>query len=714
MEVLTGNQSEPSQARRRGDRNANDQRALHWQVRDGDIVLFPHSPLALADVLSTTQGCFDLVAQSGSTPAGVSNENADSNDHKDNSANATASLQQRRARKNPRERANLLTQLTPDALRECCKRIQVENALVKRIGIKQLYLTAGFLCWKDEATGTVSQRAPVLFYPATLIRRDREGSEDTQSASANMAIDNDAGDDQYSYEIRIDNTAPETNTILLAWCREHAEFTVPEFTPDQALQDYFAQLAQTIAEFKHIELEFDIALGNAAPPHDISAPSDPVFQLPALPEHFDTSLAMAITGNKNLAQLHSVLNLIQGYRASVSSPESLNSAANEAAGAISNLHEYAKKLAGAGLENVEFQHLPQLPENISTWIANVEKALTSALITDVLATPTLSARHLIRLAGAIELIDKAPLSLEQYKHADLCYSATPGLLQRARHQARLIEDELSTLQTIFLLDKVPAKKQLLSLINELGGNLEEEPDIIDADYFNARRQFMEFSIEKPTNLTPEHRNKLGKLAKVLRFRELFVNNIEYRLALGPGYRGLRTDWDALTEAVDYAQEISEVLESEALAAKAMGNWNVFRGGYVSDFDVLQTAAESLRKLLWICGREWQSSSVADVLEHASHTRTKLIAWADIYGDISADKTNTSANVLAQFSGKSREDVITEIHVGETHATINEHISGGGTSAAAVVETIEWLRQASKTASEHQLEITAIVEHLHIA
>ena len=39
---------------------------------------------------------------------------------------------------------------------------------------------------------------------------------------------------------------------------------------------------------------------------------------------------------------------------------------------------------------------------------------------------------------------------------------------------------------------------------------------------------MEFSIEKPANLTPEHRRLLGQLAKVLRFRELFVNNTEYR------------------------------------------------------------------------------------------------------------------------------------------------------------------------------------------
>jgi len=262
-------------------------------------------------------------------------------------------------------------------------------------------------------------------------------------------------------------------------------------------------------------------------------------------------------------------------------------------------------------------------------------------------------------------------------------------LQRAHHQARLIEDELSTLQNTFVLDKVPAKKQLLSLIGELGGNLDEGPDIIDADYFNARRQFMEFSIEKPTNLTPEHRSLLGKLAKVLRFRELFVNNIEYRLALGPGYRGLRTDWDTMKSTVEYAQEFSDVLESESIAACAMGQWSDFRSTYIKELETLQSAAESLRKLLWICGSDWQTRQVDEVVEQASQTRMKLMAWSEIYSSVTQGNNKTPASVLAQFSGRSQEDVLTEMHVGETQATIDEHISDTGM----------------------QLEINAIVEHL---
>ena len=710
MEVLKGKQTDSNLARRRGDPQAADQRALEWRNRDGDILLYPHSPLALADVISTFDGRLDLIAE-GAEPGSVTAAS-----QQKFASKLAAGVEHRRQSTHTRNRANLLTRHSIDELLECCKRIQIENALVKHAGDRQLYLTAGFLSWTDSISDAVIRRAPILFYPVTLIRKSRETDQEVESYSANSAVTPSDDKNQFiEYELRIQSEQPDYNYMLSSWCRKHTDFELPEYHHAIPLQDYFAQLAQAIRFTDNIELEFDVALGNAAPPSLEFSQDETQITLPDLPQNFDTSLAIAITGNKNLQQLNSVLNLLRHYRDNASPAKTeLPNAANEAAGAIANLHEYARKLSGAGLGTVEFQHLPALPNNISNWNVNVSKAMQSDMLTNVLKMPGISARHLIRLAGAIELIDKAPMNIERFAHADLCFTSTPGLLKRARYQANLIEDELRTLQSTFVLDKVPAKTQLLSLINELGGSFDEEPDIVDADYFNARRQFMEFSIEKPTNLTVEHRCLLGKLAKVLRFRELFVNNFEYRLALGPGYRGLRTDWEALENLVVYAQEISDVLESDSIAATAMRHWPEFRTTYINELEVLQNAAESLRKLLWICGPEWQTRPIDEVIEQASETRAKLIAWSEVYGTVANNHVKSPANVLAQFSGRSQEDVVTEMHVDETQATIDEHISDGGASTDAVFDTIEWLREASETASEMQLEITAIVDHLRIA
>ena len=145
---------------------------------------------------------------------------------------------------------------------------------------------------------------------------------------------------------------------------------------------------------------------------------------------------------------------------------------------------------------------------------------------------------------------------------------------------------------------------------------------------------MEFSIEKPAHLTSEHRRALGQLAKVMRFRELFVNNVEYRAALGPGYRGLRTDWDALESMSEYATELAEVLESETLAAAVIGAWPSFRRAFVIELETLQAAAEATRRLLGVGGARWQSRPVDELVEHAADLGERLTRWHRDYGAVS--------------------------------------------------------------------------------
>ncbi len=707
MEVLSGSQPGSEQRRRKYDQQAPKHRAMRWVFSAGDIALLPHSPLALADILAKADGRFDLIADGGRTQNSVTPEPIPINSTRD-----------QRKKRTPRHRANLLTQHQQAELPAICKQIQVDNALVKHAGTQRLYLTAGFLRWNNGEPNAQEFRAPILFYPVTLLRKTNEQPIDEISHSANASNSSDLDDaSDTTYELQLDGNEPDINVALYRWCAEHESIELPAFESGQPLQDYFAQVAQTIGAKKGIELEFDVALGNSAPPSIEYSHSQQAITLPELPQNFDNALAKAITDNKNLQQLHSVLNLLKDYsevNATVSKLKNNSNKPNTANDDISSLREYSIQLSEHGLGRVEFQQLSSLPDLMLTWIDDVNAALQSNLIKTIIQDDTISSRHTIRLAGAIELIDKAPNTIEQFKHGDLCFSATPALLRRARHQAALIEDELSALQDTFDLDKVPAKKQLLSLIEELGGTFDQGPDIIDADYFNARRQFMEFSVEKPTNLTTEHRQLLGKLAKVLRFRELFVNNVEYRLALGPGYRGLRTDWAELSAAVDYAQEISEVLESESIAAIVLRDWNTFRTSYVNELEMLQQSADSLRKLLAISGSDWQSQPAAELLEHAQSLRAKLITWSEEFGEMKHAHNKTPAKVLAQFTGKSQEDVLTEIHVGATQATIEQHISSGSTSTASVIETIDWLRAASQEATDQQLEITAIVERLNIA
>lgn len=709
VEVLYGSESNPKHSRRRADiQSRGDDRALDWGVLDTDILLYPHSPLALVDVLSENGGYLDLLPSDDSnltnydidesviasvnrfTASGLHTVGTESQVAKQG-PHAGQGAKSGRKKRTPKDRFNLLTKHNAKNLLDQCKKILVDNALIKTKGDKQLYLAAGFIIWQDASSDSQrAKRAPLLLYPALLVRVPEKAR----------------------YEIRLSGEFPEFNHAL----REHAELlygvNLPGFDVNEPLSDFLAQVAESIKDSSTLELEFNIAVGTASLMcGDLSGAQSR--NLPPLPEQFCAPLAMNIAKNKSLYQLNSVLQLIPDYTETAYATGTSNTAESNQE-SIVGLRKYSARLAAEGLDHVEFRHLSSLPERIANWVKAVETGLNSKTISQVLGSPELSSRELIRLSGIIELIDKAPAVLDSIAHPDLCYAHTALLLRRAQHQAKLIEDELDSLQKHFVLDKVPAKSQLLSLVTELGGTLRSDIDYIGEDYFNARRQFMEFSIEKTSNLTADHRRMLSQLVKVLRFRELFVNNTEYRSALGPGYKGLRTQWSELTMAGEYSRELAQVIESDALAASIVGNWQAFRSSYSYELETLQNAADASRRLLGSVGTHWQKKPIRDLIAHAHSAAEKLKDWGNSYtlDDVYAEKT--PAMVLSSFSGKSRDNVVIEAQVDDARTLIKQQLDSTDLSRDEVAHTLAWLLAAGKKASENNLDVDAIVEHLHIS
>jgi hypothetical protein len=708
VEVLYGSESNPKHSRRRADNDSRGgDRALDWGVLDTDILLYPHSPLALSEVLSENGGYLDLLSSDDSnlTDYDIDESVIDSVNRFTESDLHTVSTESQvtqhgphagqgaksgRQRRQPKDRFNLLTKHDAKSLLEQCKKILVENALIKTKGDKQLYLAAGFLGWQEASTDSqVRKRAPLLLYPALLVRVPEKSQ----------------------YEIRLNGELPEFNQALSEHARQLFGVNIPGFEEDEPLSDFMAHVAESIRESSTLELEFNIAIGTASLMHgELSGTHS--LNMPHLPKHFSVPLAMSIASNKSLYQLNSVLQLIPDYSDSI---DTAGTASNVQFNkeSIVGLRKFSARLAAEGLDHVEFRHLPAMPGKMAAWVNSVEIGLKSKTISEILHAPDLSTRELIRLASIIELIDKAPTSLDQIGHSDLCYANTSLLLRRAQHQAKLIEDELSALQEHFVLDKVPAKSQLLSLVTELGGTLNSDDDLIDEDYFNARRQFMEFSIEKTSHLTVDHRRMLSQLVKVLRFRELFVNNTEYRAALGPGYKGLRTNWTVLTKASEYSRELAEVIESDAIAATIIGNWQPFRSTYGIELEQLQAAADACRRLLGSVGTHWQKKPVRALLAHANSVVGKLNDWGDSYALADVYSEKTPATVLSSFSGKSREDVVIEAQVDDVRTRIEQQLESDEISREQITDTLAWLLAAGNKAGENSLDIDAIVEHLQI-
>lgn len=679
MEVLHGNQASSKQSRRHSDRYAlAENRLLDWASQHTDIALSPVSPLTLEQILAKNGGILSLIP----------NDTVSTDD--------TVSTSSQNNVLSGEQLTPLLTQHSNAELLSQCKNILVENALIQTKGDRQLYLTAGFVSW--PTTGAIAtdkvqrQRAPVLLFPAILVRATNE----------------------QRYELRLAGDTPEFNGALKQHLELRFDCQLPQFDSDSSLVSFFTQITESLKEAESLDLELSMALGSAAV--DSNLKTSKKIQLPEIPEHFSTNLAMGITGNKRLEHLSAILKLIPDFKYSVKR-DSTNDQASSAEGTNTAawLRRYAAKLAAEGLDHVEFKQLPNLPALIEKWNEQMMLATKSQTLQSVLSMPDPSARELMKLAGIIELIDKAPDNIEGRAHGDLCFASSTLLLRRAQHQARLIEEELTALQEHFHLDKVPSKSQLLNLITELGGMpVIHDPGLIDASYFNARRQFLEFSKDKPNNLSLEHRRNLAQLAKVMRFRELFVNNVEYRAALGRDYKGLRTDWPTLIQTSGYSRELSEVLGSERMAANIINHWLAFRDNFARELEPLQQAADATRRLLSIVGKRWQTHSLSALSAHGSMIAGRLGTWNKQYGSVKSYEDKSAAIVLSSFSGPYMDHVLIETQVDETQSRIRQQLADGEVTLDQVSNTLAWLASASATASEHDLGIDAIVEHLQLA
>ncbi len=698
MEVLQDKPLGQRHYKRKHDSAAESDRRLDWSVRDNDILLQPRSPCSLNEVLGQRGLHIDLLPAAEPRSA----------DHAD-APPADSSA-----------RVGLMTCHRSAELQRLCKQVLVENALIKQRGQRTLFLAAGFVDLPAADSAARRPRAPLLFYPVILARRVSEaGTADAATNSQLAAVQPDDAPvpRQLTYELRLDSDAPELNTLLVDQCAALFNVELPEPATHESLNLYFNRVAQALGTCDDLHLSMEMALGSRSNRLSTGHADEEPY-LPALPVGFDPVLVRTLLDGtppnvSSLDDLELLLDLLDDgsllpgtpvdfVLTDESSPDTVDHS-----GVRDRLHEFSTKLAQYKIGHIEFKRLPSLPRDLDRWSSSVRACLRTGLIADVLAAPDITGRQLVRLAGIIELLDKAPDRLADFAHPDLCRQATSALLQRARHQARLIEEEMKAAQVWFDLDKIPPRHRLLQLMDDLETAIGRDPELVDARYFGARRQFMEFNIDKPTQVDAEHLERLRALAKLLRFRELFINNPEYRRALGPGYRGMRTDWARLAQCAAYSRELAESMGSESLAGKALMNWDRFRQAFVSDLATLQRAADHLRKLLWALGTHWQVAIAGEVLEQARGTMVPLAALLDEFGDVAdqaADSTAapsaaTPAELLALHGRQPGNLAENSRHAESCRVQLRQRLSDGELSAKNMFDTLEWLRAASASLRE---------------
>lgn len=586
----------------------------------------------------------------------------------------------------------LLTQHDQTELPARCRRILVANALVKARGLRRLYLVTGFLKLASPASDS-TRLAPLLLHPAILARR----VDDDPIDGDDRAMPDDDSRTTIDYEVLLETDRPLENTVLRDWCRAR-DITLPEYRADGSVAAYLVEVARCVSDHDGIDVESLVGFGTTVAPRELDGAASGPAAMPPRPEGFDASLALALLGARSPSMMNTVLALIDSTMPPPSAaPPTRHRDGRERPIPLSALTTLAARLMALGIGHLPFPRISDLDEELVRLLARIEplrQAPAASLWPDTAST---TPRVAIRLANAMELLDKAPLDFERYAHADLAHETAMDALGRARHQAMLITTEIDELATDFDWRRLPSIDELLSLIDDLRSALHARTELDSVDRFTIRRRYAAFARSSATRLDVDDLGRLVRLAKALRFRELFVNNAGYRRAFGPGYRGLKTDWSSLESASEFASEFASVLESRVLAIHALSDWPGFRSRYVASHQTLRSAAAALRTLLEIVGPSWQFRPIEALIRHVDSVRTPLAAILDEHAAVQARASGTPDDTM-QGVGALDDDRMIDIEAEAVQHSFETWLADRTTSAADVASTLAWLREACRLAA----------------
>ncbi|MBX2825061.1 MAG: DUF4011 domain-containing protein, partial [Gammaproteobacteria bacterium] len=391
-------------------------RNLQWGAAPNDIALHPQSALSIVDALNSVGTSItllpvpDIVLDNDQDSDLISTEPDSNNQPAIPSGSNITPIINRSDNRDRTMSVNLLTLQIAMDLREKCKRLAVESALVRNRREKQLYLTVGMLHWQHQET---RYESPLLFYPVALISE---------------ASRNGLG---YVHQLYNAEGIPDFNYHLRDTFKAATGITLPEYQAQQSLEAYLEKTSERVAGVADLEIDTTMRLGIASAPAGIN-PELPEShqQLVKLPAYFLPSLAQDLIADHDMDDLRLTLHLLDAsndFRLEQSETGSLNASTDFAA-----LRKFATQLCSIGLGHLEFQYLAELPERTIDWIAGVEPVLDSELINRMLRQRDIKAVQLMKLAGIIELLDKAPAEIDALLHRDLAYTATPMLFKRAR------------------------------------------------------------------------------------------------------------------------------------------------------------------------------------------------------------------------------------------------------------------------------------------
>ena len=261
------------------------------------------------------------------------------------------------------------------------------------------------------------------------------------------------------------------------------------------------------------------------------------------------------------------------------------------------LEERVGTLVSLGLDTLNLRHLAGLPSRIATWVESIDAVQDNLLLQDLARTSSMTVAVYAGITDSLAMMDKLPSSDPAHYHPDHAYKNCLPTLQRAKFQYRLINTELDSLKAYFNLDPLPDPEALKELCEVLESQRESESAVVDTRYFHARKALSALLVSGKAQYGENEELHLKRLVKILRLRDLFAQNSEYKLAFGKLFDGMRTDWHLLESHIVFSRKLAEPVHSEAVAAYLLEQWNAVGLNETEVSADLLSASKATRRLM---------------------------------------------------------------------------------------------------------------------
>ncbi len=580
--------------------------------------------------------------------------------------------------------------LSADTLAVRCRQLKTTGALIKKQNDLVLYLVTGLL----EVTfkGRDTESIPVLMRPVRLVLNEATSALPTHNS----------GNRRGQWCIESTFGCPVLNPAITALFSQ-LNAALPKHDLQRSPSELIASV-RTLAE-EHDTLAFQDRCQLGLATFVLETDTVDGLELP-LPMQANRELFMQIVDTVNTIVPASLLNtdagLLQPIAGQLSALVStvLSDQGSLKPGIVSTIRSVQTLQIATPVKAHTLTQLDKaLPELLTTHdtLNSLSHSLqaasgaANAALTDIVAAvgKDITVTDLKQWLALSSLPDLARLSAqtdstETPLSHDLAHDSTLVLFQQALDQAVLLHAEQDTLQQQFDYSLLPDLQGLLALATELGEFAASGPDVVDANYFGARRSFSHFCHDRSLTTPKQQLDALNTLITTEQFRQLYCQNQTYTNAFGSAFQGVNTEWDQLRQRITLARSLRRVLKSDSNMRVLVNHQNAFFDWYrgvlpllrqINDlmeaadhwvtFDSalslasttikLQEAIETLQALqcnqaseyhstsLW---RMAQSVSLPDTEQHDMHVEHALLALQTLASDAAGDDVASMGEVLA--------------------------------------------------------------------